>query len=267
MTAEFRYDENEMKEVASKALNDYYAALLEKIDNLDLRDVLKKKNPYLYRAKGMEKAADIVAALVDAYISSSEETIFGNSFFEPIAIAASGGRKSKAEGLDLEIDLEGNLSYAIAVKSGTAAYNDSSKKKQKADFESAISRGMQGNVLVKPIIGYGYGRKTPKKAKIYQEVAGQVFWELITGDPDFYKKLIDYMGDAPEENRKKFKRSINKTKNRFTAEFVRDFCDSGGAIDWDRLVQFNSGKDGLKLSRRSKKTTTTNKRSAIKKTK
>lgn len=43
MTAEFRYDENEMKEVASKALNDYYAALLEKIDNLDLRDVLKKK--------------------------------------------------------------------------------------------------------------------------------------------------------------------------------------------------------------------------------
>ena len=87
MTAEFRYDENEMKEVASKALNDYYAALLEKIDNLDLRDVLKKKNPYLYRAKGMEKAADIVAALVDAYISSSEETIFGNSFFAAVAIA------------------------------------------------------------------------------------------------------------------------------------------------------------------------------------
>lgn len=252
MNTGFRYDEEQMKKVAAEALNGYYVALRAKIDSLDLRSVIKKKNPYLYRAKGMGKAADIVSALVDAYISSSEETIFGSSFFEPIAIAASGGRKSTAEGLDLEIDLEGNICYAIAVKSGTAAFNDSSKKKQKENFESAVSRGIQGNILVKPIIGYGYGRKTQRKQMIYQEIAGQAFWELITGDSEFYKKLIDYMGDAPEENCKEFVKSIEKTKNRFTIEFIKDFCDPDGAIDWDKLVQFNSGKDGLKLPRRVK---------------
>lgn len=28
--------------------------------------------------------------------------------------------------------------------------------------------------------------------------------------------------------------------NRFTAEFIRDFCAKDGAIDWSRIVAFNS---------------------------
>ena len=73
----------------------------------------------------------MISALVDAYISSSEETIFGDEFFEPIAIEASGGIKSTTHGLDIELDIEGNIRYAISVKSGTSAFNDGSKKDQK----------------------------------------------------------------------------------------------------------------------------------------
>jgi len=28
--------------------------------------------------------------------------------------------------------------------------------------------------------------------------------------------------------------------NKFTAEFISDFCDSTGAIDWEKLVAFSS---------------------------
>jgi len=122
MDTEYRYDEDRVKEVASDALNIFYNKLLENIDKLDLRKVLKKKNPYLYRAKGLENASALISSLVDAYISSSEETIFGDQVFEPIAREASGGKKSTTHGLDIELDLDGNIRYVISVKSGTAAF-------------------------------------------------------------------------------------------------------------------------------------------------
>jgi hypothetical protein len=28
--------------------------------------------------------------------------------------------------------------------------------------------------------------------------------------------------------------------NKFTFEFGKDFCDNNGAIDWEKLVRFNS---------------------------
>ena len=34
---------------------------------------------------------------------------------------------------------------------------------------------------------------------------------------------------------------MDATINRFTAEFVKDFCSSDGHIDWEKLVQFVSG--------------------------
>jgi len=33
--------------------------------------------------------------------------------------------------------------------------------------------------------------------------------------------------------------------NRFTRLFVEKFCDSSGAIDWAKLVEFNSGNYDL----------------------
>lgn len=48
----------------------------------------------------MNGAAQIVDAILAAFVSSSEETIFGNVFFEPIATAAAQGQKALAEGLN-----------------------------------------------------------------------------------------------------------------------------------------------------------------------
>jgi len=33
--------------------------------------------------------------------------------------------------------------------------------------------------------------------------------------------------------------------NKFTKEFANEFCNDNGAIDWDKLVGFNSGKKKL----------------------
>ena len=100
--------------------------------------MMKRKNPYLYRAKAMQNASEIVESVLSDFVSSSEETIFGNCFFEPIAIAASGGNKALAEGIDLMIeDKNSNVIYAVAVKSGPSVFNADSKKRQEQNFISA----------------------------------------------------------------------------------------------------------------------------------
>jgi len=117
------YDENEVIKAIAEALDEFYTALIGKINDLNIKKIMARKNPYLYRAKAMDNASEIVNSVLNAFISSSEETIFGNCFFEPIAIAASKGQKSLSEGIDLEIrNREPNTIYTVAVKSGTSVF-------------------------------------------------------------------------------------------------------------------------------------------------
>ena len=78
-------DEKAVEQAIAKALEDFYSSLLAKIDTINIEDIIKRKNPYLYRAKAMQSAAEIVESVLSATVSSSEETIFGNCFFEPLA--------------------------------------------------------------------------------------------------------------------------------------------------------------------------------------
>ena len=154
------YDEQEVIKAIATALETFYANLIEKIDGLNIKKVMKRKNPYLYRAKAMQSATEIVESVLNAFVSSSEETIFGNCFFEPIAIAASGGNKALAEGIDIMIqDNKTNTISAIAVKSGPSVFNADSKKRQEQNFMAASKWTQQAKAGYEADIGYCYGRK------------------------------------------------------------------------------------------------------------
>ena len=231
------YDEQAVVQAIASALETFYGTLIEKIDGLNIQKVMKRKNPYLYRAKAMQSATEIV--------SSSEETIFGNCFFEPIAIAASGGNKALAEGIDIMIqNNETNTISAIAVKSGPSVFNADSKKRQEQNFTAASKLAQQAKARYEAYIGYCYGKKKESgrgKPKMYQELAGKRFWAELTGDEDFYIKIIEYMGTMPEKYVADYKESYNRAANRLVREFANSFCREDGSIDWEKLVEFNSG--------------------------
>ncbi len=63
----------------------FHAPRLESLRQLKIDKVLKRKNPYLFRAKNITTANQLASALLEAHLSSSEETHFG-SFLEEIAI-------------------------------------------------------------------------------------------------------------------------------------------------------------------------------------
>ena len=236
------YDEQRVISAVSKALTEFYDSLTSTLDKVNIDKVLKKKNPYLYRAKGINSASQIVENILSAYVSSSEETVFGNTFFEPIALVVSGGQKAVTEGVDITVDKD-NTIYSIAVKSGTSVFNADSKKRQEENFRSAQKRVQQAKKVFFPVIGYGYGRKKAKKdnEKIYQELAGKDFWYWLTGDPEFYTKIIRYMGKQPEKYARKFEKSYAEAENRLVRAFTIKYCNEDGSIDWDALVKFNSG--------------------------
>ena len=239
-----QFNEQVIIQAVANALDEFYKNLVKKLGKLNIKAVMRRKNPYLFRAKAMNGASQIVDGLLAAFVSSSEETIFGNVFFEPIATAAAQGQKALAEGVDIMVERDDTI-YAIAVKSGTSVFNASSKKKQEQNFMAAQRLAQQAKKRFVPIVGYGYGRKRATGRglpKFYLELAGQEFWAELTGDDEFYLKLIRYMDTLPEKYIEEFDGAYQKAANKLVREFTVEFCCEDGSIDWEKLVRFNSEK-------------------------
>lgn len=221
---------------------------MHKLNGLKLKDTLRKKNPYLFQAIGLQKASEIVERLLEAYMSSSEETIFGDAFFEPIAREVSQGFCAGGAGIDVVIETQDEYK-PISIKSGPNWGNSSQVAKLRQDFDTAyrIFANRKTKKQFKALLGHCYGRKRcePNSKRPYAIRSGQAFWEEITGDPDFYLKLIRSMKQLPTDHRLDYEEAWNKATNRFELEFLKDFSTPDGMIDWEKLVKFNSG-DKLK---------------------
>ena len=244
-------DTDELEALISSCLRGFYERRLQKVRQLKLQDFFRRKNPYLFRALGIQKVSEIVERVLTDYISASDETIFGDAFFEPIAQIVSGGKTSDAEGVDFVIESEKRIT-AVALKSGPNIYNASQKKRQSQEFLAVRSRLYKLQKQFDPILGHAYGRlKTePSKDRIYRDRSGQAFWTEITGDSDFYLKLVRLMKDIPTKHRKEYTPAWDAAINRFTAEFIKDFCFPDGSIDWEKLVWFVSEEKAPKSTRK-----------------
>ena len=122
-----------------KHISEFHESRLKKLETLKLDALIKKKNPYLYKAKDLNTPEAIVRSIADAFMSSAEETMFGD-WLEGLAIFIAhevyGGTKSNAEGIDLELDKDG-IHYIVSIKSGPNWSNSSSMAKLKQNFLKA----------------------------------------------------------------------------------------------------------------------------------
>lgn len=235
----------ELKSLIAERLAAFYRRRMQRLQTLKLKEILKRKNPYLFKAVGTKSAHEVVEGILSAYLSSSDEGIFGDEFFEPIAKAVSGGVVSPSEGVDIAIETD-TVYKAIAVKSGPNPFNSSQRKRQDDEFRSLKRRLQKLGKQFDPILGHAYGRQKPEPEKsnvIYRDLAGQAFWEELTGDPDFYLKLIRFMeNEVVAKHRHEYEDAWKVAVNKYLGEFIPAFCDKAGNIDWEKLIRFNSGK-------------------------
>jgi len=221
---------------------------LEKLKNLKLEDVLKRKNPYLFKAKNINTAGELVKNILDAFLSSSEEGVFGG-FLEELAIficrKTLGGRKSSAEGVDLEFERE-QTKYIVSIKSGPNWGNSSQIKKMKDNFKQAkriLGTNLSSTMKVVAINGCCYGRENRSDKGDYLKLCGQRFWTFISADESFYTKIIEPLGHRAKEKNDQFMEEYSKVANKFTLEFMQKFCNTEGKILWDKVVQCNSSQE------------------------
>lgn len=234
----------DVSKYVEKNIGTFHEKRIQSLDGLKLMQVLKRKNPYLFKAKYVLTADEIVRGIVDAHISSNEETIFGD-WLEGLAIFINGkvfnGRKSGIPNIDLEFDHNG-IRNIVTIKSGPNWGNSSQIKKMISDFKTAKKtlRTSHSKLQIIAVNGCCYGRENQSDKGDYFKYCGQSFWKFISGDANLYTGLIEPIGHKARERNDDFVKSYSQMINKFTSEFTIDFCDKNGAIDWDKLIKLNS---------------------------
>lgn len=236
-------DLNDAKNFVEENIGSFHAKRLEKLQKLKLKEVLRRKNPYLFRAKNAVSAHDLVHPILDAYLSSQEETLFGE-FLEQLAIfvcgKVHGGRKSSAEGIDLEFS-KNVTHYLVSIKSGPNWGNSSQIKRMKDNFLKAkrILRSNHPQMNVIAINGCCYGKDSRPDKGDYWKLCGQNFWSFISDNDRLYIDIIEPLGHRAKARNDAFSESYGQVINRFMREIMRDFC-TDDRIDWEKLVVFSS---------------------------
>lgn len=242
-------DLNQVREYVNSNIVHFHQRRIASLEVLELGRLLQK-NPYLFKAKHITTASELIESLLEAFLSSSEEKHFGD-FLEGLAVFVAGetcgGHKSAAQGVDLEF-INKDIHYVVSIKSGPNWGNSSQHSKLAQDLRDAVIRIQQSRVAlrVQPVLGICYGKTRTSYVKAgYLKIVGQNFWYLISEDQNLYTDIIEPVGHRAKEHNEAFCVERGRVINRFTGQFIERFCDADGAIDWARFVAFNSGNYDL----------------------
>lgn len=232
---------------------------LETVRSKRLNDVLKRKNPYLFRAKS-QTATQLIQGIMDAFMSSQEETLFGD-FLEGVAIFVAqqvydGYKPARGDltGIDLVFEKRGDV-YIVEIKSGPNWGNSSQMTKMYLNFREAIARlqPQYPNQQIIPVNGCMYGKdRSPKKTGkikeagsiidevVYWKLCGQDFWYFISNNKELYLEIIEPLGYQAKQRNTDFQNEYDNFINKLTREFLNDYSNEDGSIAWDRLTKFVS---------------------------
>ncbi|MBQ9578752.1 MAG: cytosolic protein [Ottowia sp.] len=223
---------------------DFHDKRLGSLGSLKLEKILQRKNPYLFKAKAINSAPDLVKQLLLAHLSAQEETIFG-AFLEGLAIhvcqQAYGGQKSAAEGIDLEFARDG-VRYIVSIKSGPNWGNSSQIARMIQDFDRARRiAGVRAHLVAVNGCCYGKDAKPHKAKGNYLKLCGQDFWSLISGESLLYQKIIEPLGHDARRRNDEFEAAFGRLHTKLSVEFAGQFCLNDGSINWEKIISMNSG--------------------------
>lgn len=222
----------------------FHESRIKKMETLKLRDFIKRKNPYLFKAKNITTAAEFVKNYADAYISSAEETMFSD-WLEGLAVfvcsTVYNGRKSTTKGIDLEFDKD-NIRYIISIKSGPYWGNSTQIAKMREDFKTAKKtlRTSKSGLNILAVNGCCYGIENNPDKGDYYKYCGQDFWYFISGEETLYQDIIEPLATDAKEKNETFSTEYGKMLNKITKEFIDEYCFEDGSIDWNKIVRINS---------------------------
>jgi len=243
--------------ISEGVITPFYDIRLQKLKKLTFSTIMKRKNPYLFKAKNIQTAEELIRYILDAFLSSQEETIFGG-LMEDLAIFVNkkvyNGYKAE-QGKFRSVDLifqKDAKTYIVGIKSGPNWGNSDQISRMKGNFKKArkILKNEGNTTRIININGCIYGKdNNPHKVdvkdreKSYYKYCGQEFWEFITGNSRFYQQIILPIDKEAKKRDEHFRNSYSAKINELTKYFSENYLQDSGCINWEKLIDFVSKKN------------------------
>jgi hypothetical protein len=247
--------------LAEHVITPFYESRLNNLKQLTLHAILKRKNPYLFKAKNIELAGELVRSVVDAYLSSQEETIFGN-LLEGFAIFVSqtlhGGFKSALKSVDLEFEHDGAY-YIVGIKSGTSWGNSDqvNKMRDNSNWRERFYVSEASRMRSSPSTDAFTARIACRSSRT------KILRSNTTNSPgrnsgNSYPATISCIrklsGRLIKKPAGRMTLSRRLTRPRLTTiRFTGDFMTGDNQIDWVKLVDYVSKREEKKVKKDSGK--------------
>ncbi len=240
--------------ILSDVITPFYEKRCIRLERAKLSHIIKRKNPYLYKAKNIETAGDLAKSILDAFLSSQEETIFGD-LMESLAIHVCHevfkGKKAeegKYRSIDLVFDRDGKT-YIVGIKSGPNWGNADQINTMRRNLKIAkkLLRAELKKSNIVSVNGCIYGQeniahKVNKDPDLsYYKICGQSFWELISGDDQLYKKIIQPLDKEAKKRDDVFRDLYVRKVNEMTKDII-DLFYTKNNLDWDKIIDYVSKK-------------------------
>lgn len=220
-----------------KAIDGFTDKLKSKLD-ANPASFVSRKNPFLFRIRSAEDPDDLAWKLIDAVMSSSEETIFGNVLEELAVILcehARGGQKSGIPNIDLEYTDELNNRVIVQIKSGENWGNSNQHKGLQETFRKATITIKQGNSKqnVRCIEGCCYGRSRVDYRGTHERIVGDDFWEEISGWDGAADAILELIGEYAENGLHELRR---QTHAKIVAYLRTEGIAADDGLHWDKFL-------------------------------
>ena len=220
-----------------KAIDGFTDKLKAKL-NASPASFVSRKNPFLFRIRSAQGPEDLAWKLIDAVMSSSEETIFGNVLEELAVIVckyAKGGQKSGIENIDLEYYDDSNNRVIVQIKSGENWGNSSQHRALRETFRKATVVIKQGDRLqnVRCIEGCCYGRSRIDYVGTHERIVGDHFWEEISGWDGATDAILELIGEYAENGLQELRRNAHaKILNYLRTQGIAN----GNVLHWEKFL-------------------------------
>lgn len=239
-------DSQELEQfIENDIIQPFYTSRTNSLRNKKLTDLLKSKNPYLFRAKNITVASDFAKQMLDAFLSSSEETIFGGSL-EKLALFVNnkiynGYKPPQGEFASIDLIFEKDkITYIVGIKSGAVWGNADSIRQMITN----LTLHHKPDIIL--VSGICYGKSEIKHYVIkdrnkqntenhYVKYVGKEFWSLISGIEEFYTDIIEPLGKTIKGRDIVFKEEYDKKLNELTHDLLNNYCQNN-EINWVKIV-------------------------------
>lgn len=229
---------DDVEPAAKEAIEEFSGKLKNKLQ-LPPEKIITRKNPFLFRVRVVSSVHEYAGMVIDAHLSSSEETMFGN-VLEKIAVTvceyAKDGRKSGIPNIDLEYD-QGQTRTIMQIKSGTNWGNSNQHNALKATFATATKVLRQGspNLNVRCIEGICYGRSEIKDKGTHVRIVGNCFWEDISDWDGTAGMILELLGRHASNGLLDVRQEARTQMVDFLSE--SGVVSDNGSLRWDKLLE------------------------------